>query len=250
MQLYFIRHGQSINNARWQDDGYSDHARESDPPLTETGVLQAQYAGEFLAQKEDSQKDLTDDLQNRYAFGLTHLYSSLMIRAVQTGTIISEKTGVPLTALPQVHEVGGVYLENVVNGVSEISLEYGGSPEFFARHFPNLQFYHPIESKGWWKGGREEDSAPMQRAKEVLNFLKECHLGSDDRVGVITHGGFYNYLVRVIFQIALEEPENRNLPYWYSFCNCALSRYDFNNNRVTLAYHNRTDFLPDELVTY
>ena len=53
MQLYFIRHGQSINNARWQDDGYSDHARESDPPLTETGVLQAQYAGEFLAQKEN-----------------------------------------------------------------------------------------------------------------------------------------------------------------------------------------------------
>jgi broad specificity phosphatase PhoE len=34
MELYFIRHGQSVNNAGWGDPTYRENP---DPPLTEIG---------------------------------------------------------------------------------------------------------------------------------------------------------------------------------------------------------------------
>ncbi len=250
MQIYFIRHGQSVNNARWQDEGYSDYNRESDPSLTEIGVEQAKYVGQFLAQKLDWPADVTMDTQNRYGFGLTHLYCSLMVRAVHTGSIISSHVGLPLVALPAVHEVGGVYLEQLVNGETKISIEHGGTPDFYQEVFPLLRFEEPIPEQGWWQGGREDVDAPLERAQDVIAWLKERHLGTDDRVAIVTHGGFYNYMMRAIFGIALDEPDGRKVPLWYSICNCSVSRFDFTNRRVSLAYHNRTDFLPDRLVTY
>lgn len=250
MEIYFIRHGQSTNNARWQDDGYIDFERESDPCLTEIGELQARFAGDYLAQPLNIPEGVTSNQQNRYGFGLTHLYCSLMVRAVHTGSIIADKVQLPLVALPQVHEAGGVYLETLVDGETQISQEYGGTLDFFKQVFPKLQFNAPIEERGWWRGGREEDHSPLKRAHAVIDFLKERHFESDDRVGIVTHGGFYNYMVRAIFGIAPEEPDNRKLPYWFSFCNCAVSRFDFTTKRVTLSYHNRIDFLPAELVTY
>lgn len=250
MQVYFIRHGQSINNARWQDDGYADYARESDPCLTEIGGAQAIHVGKFLSRKLELPEDVTIDHQNRYGFGLTHLYSSLMIRAVHTGSIISSLVGLPLVALPPVHEVGGVYLESQVNGVQHITKEYGGTQEFYNDVFPLLKFEAPIHDRGWWQGGREDVEAPLKRAHTVIELLKQRHFESEDRVAIVTHGAFYNYMVRAIFGIAPDEPDGRKLPFWYSFCNCAITRFDFTTRRVTLAYHNRTDFLPDELVTY
>lgn len=249
MQIYFIRHGQSTNNVLWQTDDYAN-SRESDPKLTDLGLEQAKYVGKFLAKKLDWPADVTIDTQNRYGFGLTHLYCSLMIRAVHTGSIISSHVGLPLVALPQVHEVGGVYTEELVNGESKISQEYGGTPAFYQEHFPLLRFDAPIEERGWWQGGREDVDSPLKRAQDVLALLKERHFGTDDRVAIVTHGGFYNYMMRAIFGIALDEPDGRNVPLWYSFCNCAVSRFDFSIRRTTISYQNRTDFFPDELVTY
>ena len=250
MQIYFIRHGQSTNNVLWQEDGNYYFERVSDPSLTDIGVEQAKYVGKYLAQKLEWPADVTMDTQNRYGFGLTHLYCSLMIRAVHTGSIISSHVALPLVALPQVHEVGGVYTEELVNGESQINQEHGGTPAFYKEHFPLLRFEDPIEERGWWQGGREDVDAPLKRAQDVIAWLKERHLGTDDRVAVVTHGGFYNYMMRAIFGIAPNEPDQRKVPIWYSICNCSVSRFDFTNRRVSLAYHNRTDFLPDRLVTY
>lgn len=250
MQIYFIRHGQSTNNILSYEDGSYDYERVSDPSLTVIGVEQAKYVGQFLAQKLDWPADVTMDTQNRYGFGLTHLYCSLMIRAVHTGSIISSHVGLPLVALPQVHEVGGVYLDQVINGEPQIRIEHGGTPVFYQEVFPLLRFEEPIPEQGWWRGGREEVEAPLKRARAVIAWLKERHFETDDRVAIVTHGGFYNYLMRAIFDIAPNEPDQRKVPIWYSICNCSVTRFDFTNRRVSLAYHNRTDFLPDKLVTY
>jgi 2,3-bisphosphoglycerate-dependent phosphoglycerate mutase len=250
MQIYFIRHGQSTNNILSYEDGSYDYERVSDPSLTDIGVEQAKYVGKFLAQKLEWPADVTIDTQNRYGFGLTHLYCSLMIRAVHTGSIISSHVGLPLVGLPQVHEVGGVYTEELVNGESQISLEHGGTPAFYKEHFPLLRFEDPIEERGWWQGGREDVEGPLKRAQDVIAFLKERHFETDDRVAIVTHGAFYNHMLRAIFGIALDEPDGRRVPLWYSFCNCAVSRFDFSARRVFISYLNRTDFFPDELVTY
>ena len=47
MQLYFIRHGQSENNARWMSTG-SHRWRSEDPGLTEVGQQQAEILAQFL----------------------------------------------------------------------------------------------------------------------------------------------------------------------------------------------------------
>ena len=46
-----------------------------------------------------------------------------------------------------------------------------------------------------------------------------------------------------------EEPDNRKLDYRLIYNNCAISRFDFVDNRIMMVYHNRADFLTDELIS-
>ena len=249
MELYLIRHGQSTNNARWETlDGRST-VPVSDPTLTEKGVRQAELLAEFLAFPKENEEDFWRDPQNRHGFGLTHVYCSLMKRAIHTGSIISRRLGLPLRGLPDAHEVGGIFRELVVDDLVETSWEYGINREFLATHYPDLILAKPIDDNGWWRGGKEDSSLPLLRAQEVLNWIKERHMGSDDRLAIVTHGGFSNYLMRAMLQISPEEPDNRKLGYRLIYNNCAISRFDFIDNRVFMVYNNRADFLTDELIT-
>ena len=249
MQLYLIRHGQSTNNARWETQDGAVAPLSSDPVLTEKGVLQAALLADFLAISKPGEEDFWRDPQNRRGFGLSHIYCSLMQRSIHTGSIIANRLNLPLVGLPDAHEVGGIFLESMVNDVLEISIEHGVNQEFLTNHYPHLTLAQPIDSKGWWRGGKEDHSLPLKRAQGVLNWIKEHHLGSDDRVAIVTHGGFYNYLLRVMLKISLDEPDNHKLDYRMIYNNCAISRFDFVDNRILMVYHNRTDFLTDDLVT-
>ncbi len=118
MQLYYVRHAQSENNALWDRTGSSED-RSEDPELSEMGKRQAVRVAKFLSETDESVEGYAHDSQNRGGFGLTHLYSSLMIRSVETGTAISEATGVPLMGWKDLHETGGIYLKNPETGERE-----------------------------------------------------------------------------------------------------------------------------------
>ncbi len=249
MQLYFIRHGQSTNNVSWEFRDTEGYDRVSDPPLTALGIAQAQAVANFIVSTQVNPHENLSVGAYRHRVNITHLYSSLMIRAIHTGTILSETLGIPLFGLPEVHEIGGIYLETEVDGKTEISFEHGVSPAFLQENFPAFRLHQPIEEKGWWQGGMEPAAAPMQRAKSVLALLNERHLGTNDNVAIVTHGGFFNTMARTIFSVRPDEPNNTKLPTWFSFCNCAISRIDFVDDRAVWVYHNRTDFMDDDLVT-
>lgn len=249
MQLYFIRHGQSTNNVSWEFRDTDGYERVSDPPLTELGILQAQALANFIASTQSNLEESQSVGAHRHRVSITHLYSSLMVRAIHTGTILSETLGIPLFGLPEVHEIGGIYLETEVDEKTEVSLEHGVSPAFLQENFPAFRLHQAIEEIGWWQGGMEPGAAPMPRAKAVLTLLKERHLGTKDKVAIVTHGGFFNTMARTIFSVRPDEPNNSKLPIWFSFCNCAISRIDFVNDRAVWVYHNRTDFMDDNLVT-
>lgn len=249
MKLFFIRHGQSTNNANWENKGKQNYERSSDPPLTALGVRQAQTLANYIASNRSPAGGPKNTGEYRHSINITHLYSSLMIRAIQTGTILSESLGVPLHGLPEVHEIGGVYREIMTDGQPSTTHEHGVSPGYLQEHFPAFRLHQPIEEKGWWQGGVEPVTSPLLRAKATLNLLKERHLGTNDHVAIVTHGGFFNSMARIIFDVRPEEPENRNLSTWFSFCNCAVSRIDFANDRIIWIYHNFTNFLDDEMVT-
>lgn len=249
MQLYLIRHGQSTNNARWETEDGSAASMASDPTLTQKGIQQAELLADFLSRSKPGEEDFWRDPQNRLGFGITHIYCSLMQRAIHTGTIIANRLNLPLKGLPDAHEVGGIYLESLVNDAVEISWEHGVNPEFLSANYPDFVLTSPIETKGWWRGGKEDSSLPLKRAQGVLNWIKERHLASDDRVAIVTHGGFTSYLIRAMLQISPDEPDHRKLGYRLIYNNCAISRFDFVDNRILMVYHNRADFLPDDLVT-
>src|SRR5215207_2719745 len=75
MELYFIRHGQSQNNANWENPQYTE---SPDPALTELGTEQACYLAEFFKEAQPLVNEKVWNIQNRFGFGLTHIYSSLM----------------------------------------------------------------------------------------------------------------------------------------------------------------------------
>src|SRR6266542_3433298 len=108
MQFYFIRHGQSVNNALYDNTG-SSKGRSFDPELTEIGRCQAALVAQFLQREDPGAQSLGRDPQNSTGFGIMHLYCSLMLRALATGHTIAEALGLPLHAWPDLHEEGGLY---------------------------------------------------------------------------------------------------------------------------------------------
>ncbi len=248
MQLYFIRHGQSENNALWLNTG-SHKWRNEDPGLTEVGQRQVAFLAQFLSQADPTLRQAQDtavtgddrDIQNVAGFGITHLYSSLMLRAVATGTITARALDLPLVAWEDVHEWGGIYLHDEQTD-ERIGLP-GRNRAYFEAHYPDLVLPDSLGEAGWWNRPFEEPEQRLPRAQRFLLDLMERHGHTDDRVAVVSHGGFYNYLLVTILNLPGREG------YWFVMNNAAISRIDFNDEEIRLMYLNRVDFLPRELIT-
>ena len=277
MQLYYIRHAQSHNNALYVLTG-SESARQADPEITATGWQQARSLADFLAvgnhtgrqtapgTPEEAAKNASaptgdpipdnpnlvfdpDDLQNARGFGFTHLYCSLMVRTIQTASVVAQKLDMPLQALSDLHEGGGIFLADPDSG--ELVGLPGNDHSYFNTNFPEL-ILPDFPAGGWWNRPFETREQRVQRAKRLLAELLARHGGSDDRIALVSHGGFYNYLMGAILdipspdQVGEENPKART---WLSLNNTAISRVDFLESEVRLVYHNRLDFLPSHLVT-
>ncbi len=136
MQLYFIRHGQSINNANTENKDYLEH---SDPYLTEIGKQQAKLLAHYLKEHQTITDPESWNSQNQFGFGITHIYCSLMERAAETASYTARALGnVPFETWVDIHEEGGIYArkeENRFNGLP------GKPRSFFEENFPDLK--HP-----------------------------------------------------------------------------------------------------------
>jgi 2,3-bisphosphoglycerate-dependent phosphoglycerate mutase len=240
MQLYFIRHGQSENNALWMRTGSHD-GRSEDPGLTEVGRQQSELLAQFLSQAGSNLAASGSDIQNAAGFGITHLYTSLMVRAVATGTIIARALDLPLVAWEDLHEYGGIYLRDEHTG-ERVGLP-GRNRAFFEKHYPDLILPNSLGEEGWWNRPYEEPEQRLPRAKRFLRDFLEKHGHTDDRVAVVSHGGFFNYLLAAILNLPGREG------HWFVLNNAAISRIDFHDEATWLVYLNRVDFLPKDLIT-
>ncbi len=257
MQLYFIRHGQSANNLLW-DQTQANKGRSADPELTEYGRLQADHVARFLAQHNGPppatqeaglqntqeaglQNTQEAGLQNVNRFGITHVYASLMVRAMDTASAIAKALNLTPMVWEGVHEGGGIWFEDEVTG--ERTGLPGGNRAFFEARYPNFILPDRLNGAGWWNRPFEPRSEHLVRAKCFLETLQERHGGTEDRVAVVSHGAFYNYMLKTLLNI----PDL--LPIWFAFNNAAITRVDFGADEVRLAYQNRVDFLPQALVT-
>jgi 2,3-bisphosphoglycerate-dependent phosphoglycerate mutase len=240
MQFFFFRHAQSANNALWDRSG-NNLGRSEDPGITELGIDQAALLAQFIKEADSQVPTASDDLQNRSGFRLTHLYTSLMLRAVQTGAVLSETLELPLVAWKDVHESGGIYLEDAVTG-EPVGLP-GKNRSYFISHFPHLSLPENLDENGWWNRPHETVEERSPRARRFLVELLRRHGGTEDRVAVVSHGAFYNRLLGEILRMSSREG------LWFMLNNCAITRIDFKDQEVSLIYTNRVDFMPARLIT-
>jgi 2,3-bisphosphoglycerate-dependent phosphoglycerate mutase len=241
MRFIYIRHAQSANNALWDSTG-ANKGRIEDPDITETGRQQAHLLADFIQQKdEEAVRQGNPAVLKRDYFGITHLYSSLMIRSVHTGMVLAESLQLPLLGWVEVHETGGIFLEDEASGT--LNGLPGKPRSYFLKNYKNLILPESVTEDGWWNRPFELEEERSLRAKKVYQMLLDRHGGTDDRVAIVSHGAFYLHLMREIFGIQGER-------IWLLMHNTAITRIDFGaDGAPTLIYHNRTEHLPDHLLT-
>jgi 2,3-bisphosphoglycerate-dependent phosphoglycerate mutase len=246
MELYFIRHGQSQNNANWSNHGYQE---SPDPALTEIGHEQARLLAEFLKKNQKITDENDWNIQNRNGFGLTHIYTSMMERAVYTAAPIAQALDIPLIVWKDIFEEGGIYSRGDQTNI----LGLPGKPRsFYVQNFPTLTLPEELDEAGWWNRPYEAEEERQPRADRVFAELLTRHRDQDDRpehrVAFVSHGGFYMRLISAMLNLPWRQG-SRGLRSWFILNNCAISRFDIYKEEINFAYLNRTDFLPDHLIT-
>jgi 2,3-bisphosphoglycerate-dependent phosphoglycerate mutase len=247
MQIYFIRHGQSINNANTNNKDYKE---SPDPHLTEKGQEQAQWLAKYLQEKQATTNQNLWNPQNQHGFGLAHIYTSLMERAATTAAPIARALGIPLTAWVDLHEGGGIYArekENRFNGLP------GRPRSFFEQHVPELRLPDHLDESGWWNRPYETDEECQPRADKVLAELIARHSDKEgqpeERVALVSHGRFFVHLMSALLKLPWRQGAY-DMKSWFLLNNCSISRFDISPEwGITICYLNRSDHLPAHLIS-
>ena len=232
MELYIIRHGQSANNATEEGGG----GRVCEPPLTEAGREQARLVAEWLRDLDRARVTWSDGRGLR----LTRLYASPMLRALETAEAIRRATGLIPYVWTDIHEVGGVWLDHG-DGRGPVGMPGVGRREMQER-FPHFVLPAGVREDGWWNRPYEEEESGHVRAQRVAGELREL-AETDERVGVVSHGGFGSYLIDVLLGL----PFTPNIR--FSMNNTSVCRLILTPGGAGVRFLNRVDHLPGELVT-
>ena len=236
MQLYIIRHAQSYNNALtdWTE-------RVSDPPLTELGERQADVLAAYLASPpaEAEQAGAGAPYVNRTGFRFTRLFTSAMRRALQTAAPIGQAIGLQPEVWVDIHETGGVFLDyhegRGLPGLKRAEM---------AEQFPTIRLSAEVTADGWWNRERETEEEWLARAARVAAVLRERYAATDERIGLVSHGGFAAMLLYALFGHAM--PPAVIFPH----LNTAITRLDFDRNgMIVMQYFNRVEHLPTALLS-
>src|SRR5215210_4579154 len=155
-KLYLIRHGQSDGNAEGRFGGHGP------TPLSLLGMRQAEATADLLARE-----------------GVNRIYSSDLLRAVQTAEPLSKLTGIPITATSAFRE------RNV--GVLE-GLTFDESKETFPKDYYALvnRNVHHVITKG------ESYGDLLKRATAELWEILNIHRGS--KIAIFSHTGAICFL--------------------------------------------------------
>ena len=238
MELYIIRHGQSANNAL-EEGGL----RVCDPPLTDIGEAQADRLARYLTAAGDGADGIHTAGMQQNCAGLEfdRIFSSPMLRAMQTAAAVGMAMGIRPEIWIDIHEEGGIWLDEG-DGRGEVGYPGLTRSEIAAR-FPDFVVPDTITDQGWWNRPAEIKAEWRARAMRVASVLHERFAGNEERIALVCHGGFANDLLHAVFNgmpdsVYFENP------------NTAISRLDFNGEGwVQVRYLSLVAHLTPELIT-
>lgn len=219
MELYLIRHGQSVNNALPQE------LRVHDPPLTDIGRQQAERLAHWL-------RDI----------GLTRLITSPFLRTLETTNLIYRSTGLRPDVWIDLHEQGGCVSGSTVDVMVG---EPGMTREEIEREFPRFRLIDKVDGSGWWNSRPYEPvDLAIQRAHSVIERTRGQYGDTSDRVAFVMHGIF-----KRIFAACLLCESNPNATELGTVHNTSVSKFVVTRETSQLEYFNRIDHLDGDLVT-
>ena len=168
LELYLIRHGQSMGNAGYDKDNLT-LKEENDPLLTEKGLNQADLLGKYLKNTD-----------------FDSVYSSGLIRAISTadGLLRYQNGEKTLNILPLLSEVG-------------ISEEYNGITLDEMKEFcktADLADGITENEPRVCHSTFEKEPEIFDRAETVINYLRS-HYSSGEKVAVVAHAAFLTILI-------------------------------------------------------
>jgi broad specificity phosphatase PhoE len=245
MKVYMIRHAQSANNLMAASRTFDDYMLEryADPPLTDLGQRQAKILAEYLFSTHPKASTNEPRVTGRE---ITGIFTSPMLRALQTTRPISDALGIQPRVWVDLHEHGGMFDNSGPGGM--FVPHHGMTREQFRKHFPDYLLPDEIGEDGWWHREASEDMPDCYaRAIRVATKLYEMAAASnadDERILLITHGTFMGALLKAL----LENIPGNHL--YFRHYNTAISRVDFNQSgSIIVRYINRSEHLPLELLT-
>ena len=222
MEFYLIRHGQSVNNA-------SSDTLEPDPALTNLGREQANHVGKALQEKK-----------------IRRLYCSPMLRTLQTAEIIGRVLELSPHVYVGLHEWDGIWEASVGR--------YGATLPGLTRTqmreiCPNVVLPDDVTDKGWLFSEWRNVELMLKRAyRDAGVFIQQAeaiHGESDERVAVVSHGGFLATMICAF----LDLPPNDD-PDHFAHRNGAVSKIRKTPEGTQLRYLHRISHLPREMLTW
>ena len=189
-KLFLIRHGQSAGNAEGRFGGHSA------TPLSDLGFEQARITAEALAK------------ENIHA-----IYSSDLLRAVQTAEPLSKLTGIPIVTKPEFRERNVGVLEGLT--FDESKQEYPN--DYYALVNRNV---HHVITEG------ESYSNLLDRIKGELRNIIRKHRG--ERIAIYTHTGALCFMT--LHLLGAIHRGTKQTP-WIITSNCGINRFEIRGPR-------------------
>ncbi|GAB6089681.1 histidine phosphatase family protein [Spirochaeta dissipatitropha] len=233
MQIYCIRHGESSNNIL---EGKSDYLqkRSCEPLLTETGRKQAECAAKYIAEYISNPEINTHSPRA----GKTKIFTSYMLRAVQTAEYIGRKTDIQVHAWKDLHERGGCLEFDDTRKAFKTVPGYGKA--YYSRKHPDLYTDSELKECGWNSlKNPEQQRGCYLRAKKVLEKLTA--MPDDQTVILVSHRLFISALLSVVLKA-----DHAYSDRLYSH-NTGISCIQISSGIMSIRFHNRFHFLPEEL---
>ena len=209
MKFYLIRHGQTDWNIEGKIQG------KTDIPLNEAGIRQARLLAGAL-------RTITDTP----GAGVPVIYSSVLIRAVQTAEIIRnallDRGVAPVRRLSQLREVDFGFWEGLT--WSEVEERY---PEEF-------HFWEENPALGTPTGGEKRESCRKRCHDAVEQIVSE----TESDVILVAHGGILAYVADYLLR---SQPERKEI----IVTNASISTVEYarDTGEGTLLKLNDTSFL-------
>jgi probable phosphoglycerate mutase len=188
-RILLVRHGQSRGNAEGRFGGHSA------TPLSQTGRAQAEATARALA-----------------AEGVTAIYSSDLLRAVETARPLADALGLEVNRTE-------AFRERSVGRMEGLTFEEAA--EQFSEEYAALlrrDFEHVLR-------GGESYRQMLDRASRALDACIDAHRGGT--VAVFTHTGTICILILHLMG-ALDAPTLR--PVWIKTSNCGISRIELRSD--------------------